>query len=139
MFGTNLIIPSLNPWNEIECATCPAHVSLWSKTPTDSQNEPQTSAQQVRSNTLCPPRGYDPIACLTPLQAVRRVLNRLYDGIPLPSTLQPNKTQKQSDRNAEIRRRYADGESLLDLANEYGLSKQRIHQIATGRDDVEGE
>ena len=83
-------------------------------------------------------RGYGPIACLTPLQAVRRVLYRLYDGIPLPSTLQPNKTQKQSDRNAEIRRRYAAGESLLDLATEYGLSKQRIHQIATDPAD-EGE
>jgi hypothetical protein len=86
-----------------------------------------------------PPRGYDPIACLTPLQAVRRVLYWLYDGIPLPSTLQPNKTQKQSDRNAIIRRRYAAGESLLDLATEFGLSKQRIHQIATDPDDVEGK
>src|SRR5216684_9081503 len=91
-----------------------------------------------RLRNRMPPRGYDPIACLTPLQAVRRVLYRLYDGIPLPSTLQPNKTQKQSDRNAEIRRRYAAGDSLLDLANEYGLSKQRIHQIATDPED-EGE
>src|SRR5258708_1698037 len=74
-------------------------------------------------------RGYEPIACLTPLQAVRRVFYRLYDGVPLPSTLQPNKTQKQSERNAEIRRRHAAGESLVDLAQEYDLSKQRIHQI----------
>src|SRR5258707_14968061 len=64
----------------------------------------------------CTPTGLRPIACLTPLQAVRRVLERLYDGIPLPSTLQPNKTPKQSERNAEIRRRYAAGESLVDLA-----------------------
>ena len=83
-------------------------------------------------------RGFEPTACLTPLQAVRRVLERLYDGIPLLSTLQPIKTPKQSERNAEIRRRYAAGESLLDLATEYGLSKQRIHQIATDPED-EGE
>ena len=94
---------------------------------------------QLTKLLIMPPRGYQPIACLTPLQAVRCVLYRLYEGIPLPSTLQPNKTPKQSDRNAEIRRRYADGESLLDLANEYGLSKQRIHQIATDPDEVEGE
>ena len=85
------------------------------------------------------PRRFELIACLTLLQAVRRVLYWLYDGSPLPSTLQPNKTQQQSERNTEIRRRYAAGESLLDLANKYGLSKQCIHQIATDPDDVEGE
>ena len=76
-----------------------------------------------------PPRGYDALACLTPLQAVQRVLTRLYDGIPLPSTLQPNKTQKQSDRNVEIRQRHAAGETIRALAQAFGISKQRIHQI----------
>ena len=66
---------------------------------------------------------------LTPLQAVQHVLARLYQGIPLPSTLQPNKTQKQSERNAEIRQRHAAGEALFMLAQAFGISKQRVHQI----------
>jgi len=86
---------------------------------------------------IVPPRGFQHPACLTLAEAVYRVLDRLYDGIPLPSTLQPNKTPKQSERNAEIRIRYAAGESLLDLANEYGLSKQRIHQVATASETIE--
>jgi hypothetical protein len=81
------------------------------------------------------PAGFQPTVCLTLSQAVQRVLERFYEGFPLPSTLQHNKDPKQSDRNADIRRRYANGESLLDLANEYGLSKQRIHQIATDPED----
>lgn len=38
-----------------------------------------------------PPRGFEPPACLTLAEAVRRVLDRLYDGSPLPSALQPKK------------------------------------------------
>ena len=76
-----------------------------------------------------PPRGFQHLPSLTPLQAVQHVLARLYHGIPLPSTLQPNKTQKQSDRNVEIRQRHAAGETIRSLAQAFGISKQRVHQI----------
>jgi hypothetical protein len=76
-----------------------------------------------------PPRGFQHLASLTPLQAVQRVLARLYHGIPLPSTLQPNKTQKQAERNLEIRQRHSAGETILALAQAFGISKQRVHQI----------
>ena len=76
-----------------------------------------------------PPRGFQHLPSLTPLQAVHRVLARLYHGIPMPSTLQPNKTQKQSDRNLEIRQRHAAGENIRALAQAYRISTQRIHQI----------
>jgi len=36
-------------------------------------------------------------------------------------------------RNLNIKTRYADGESLNDLANAYGVSTQRIWQIIKGR------
>src|SRR5258708_1175817 len=85
---------------------------------------------------ILPQRYYQPTACFTPLQAIRRILYRLYEGIPLSSTVQPYKTQKRSERNTEIRRRYAAGETLVDLANEYSLSKQRIHQIAIDPEDI---
>ena len=86
-----------------------------------------------------PPRGFQHLSSLTPLQAVQRVLARLYQGIPLPLTLQPNRTQKQSNRNANIYRRHASGESLVDLASEYGISKQRIHQIVIDHEADEGK
>lgn len=42
------------------------------------------------------------------------------------------------ERNVEIRRRRFEGEPLISLASEYGLSRQRIHQISnrplTGRE-----
>ena len=78
-----------------------------------------------------PPRGFQHLPILTTLQAVHRVLARPYHGIPLPSALQPNKTQKQSERNLEIRQRHAAGETIRALAQAFGISKQRVHQIIT--------
>jgi len=106
----------------------------------NTHRQPKRTAN-FRSNSsfkdLMPPRGFQHPACLTLAEAVYRVLDRLYDGILLPSTLQPNKPPKQSERNAEIRKRYAAAESLLDLANAYGLSKQRIHQVATASETID--
>ena len=78
------------------------------------------------------PRGYDTLANLTTSQAASRLLDWLYDGIPLPEVLQPNQTQPKRTRNEEIRERYAAGETLIALAKDYGISKQRVHQIITG-------
>jgi len=38
-------------------------------------------------------------------------------------------SEEKVDRNAEIRRRYQQGETITELAREYGLSLQRISQI----------
>src|SRR5450631_2028221 len=80
---------------------------------------------------IMPPRGCDDVASLTLSQAAARILDWLYDGIPLPQVLQPNQTQPKIVRNDEIRKRYAAGETLAALATEYGVSKQRVHQILT--------
>jgi Mor family transcriptional regulator len=80
-------------------------------------------------------RGFQHLASLTPLQAVQRVLTRLYHGIPLRSTLQPNKTQKKLIRNAEICKRHAAGDSIMALAKAFGISKQRVHQIIAAPDN----
>ena len=82
-----------------------------------------------------PPRGYDTLANLTLSQAASRLLGWLYDGIPLPEVLQPNQTQPKLARNAEIRKRYAVGETLISIGNAYGISKQRVHEIVTGSRD----
>ena len=80
---------------------------------------------------IMPPRGYDTLANLTTSQAASRLLDWLYDGIPLPEVLQPIQTQPLQDRNHEIRRRYQAGETLIAIAKDYGISKQRVHQIVT--------
>src|SRR5712691_9057068 len=84
---------------------------------------------------LLTPRGFQHLANLTPVQAPRRAIAWLYDGIPLPEVFQPDQTQPKTLRNAEIRQRYAAGESMPALAAEYGISKQRVHQILAAAHD----
>ena len=82
-----------------------------------------------------PPRGLEDLANLSLSQAASRILDWLYDGIPLPQVLQPNQTQPKLVRNDDIRKRFGAGETLVALAAEYGISKQRVHQIVTGSQD----
>ena len=56
----------------------------------------------------------------------------LYIAQPAPVQPVTNLTPKQYTRNARIRARYANGESLSRLADAFGLSPQRIDQIARG-------
>jgi hypothetical protein len=65
--------------------------------------------------------------------AVSHLVNRLYGGLPLPTTPQSQATPKQVERNAEIRAKYKTGTSVPDLAREYGISKKRIYQILRGK------
>jgi len=39
--------------------------------------------------------------------------------------------EEERERNAEIRRRVAEGESQAALAREFGISKQRVSQVLT--------
>lgn len=67
-------------------------------------------------------------------EAVSYLTTLLYQGIPTPQEPQNDGTMPKTERNAEIRARYAEGDvSVADLAAEYGLSPQRIHQIIHGR------
>jgi len=61
--------------------------------------------------------------------AVERVIEQLYAGIPLP--LQPinEKHLSKSERNTEICERYSQGETLDNIAKDFDLSHQRIHEI----------
>jgi DNA-binding CsgD family transcriptional regulator len=57
------------------------------------------------------------------------VLNQLYAGIPLPLHAITEKHVSKTERNAEICQRYSQGETLEDIAEDFGLSHQRVHQI----------
>lgn len=62
-------------------------------------------------------------------QAVGLFVSRLYAGLPLPPAPLDRNTPTKYERNAAIRRRYAAGDSLTQLAADYSLTIQRVHQI----------
>jgi hypothetical protein len=61
--------------------------------------------------------------------AIQRVLDLLYHGIPRPTKPVLPEYLSKSERNEQIRARYASGESIADLAREYQISDQRVFQI----------
>src|SRR5258708_5815526 len=61
--------------------------------------------------------------------AVRHLLTLLYRNIPSPLTPKSNKTPPKTERNREIQARYAESVSVPQLAKDFGISEQRIHQI----------
>lgn len=61
-------------------------------------------------------------------QAARLLLAALYRDKHTPRP-----EQLFTERNAEIRKRHASGETLDELSKAYGVSVQRIHQIVHRR------
>lgn len=61
--------------------------------------------------------------------ATQRWVKQLYLGIPYPKEPINKLIPPKTSRNQEIRRRYQDGELMISLAEYYGISEQRIHQI----------
>ncbi|MEO1164431.1 MAG: sigma factor-like helix-turn-helix DNA-binding protein [Chloroflexota bacterium] len=74
--------------------------------------------------------GIDLISRFDVLKAVEIILNACYFDIPLPSAPQKNKhVRHKFARNQLIIAQYADGASLSEIADEFGISEQRVHQI----------
>lgn len=65
--------------------------------------------------------------------ATQRILKLLYGDETLPPTPISNKIPQKTARNEAIRRRYAAGESVPELARAFRVSQQRVHQILRGR------
>lgn len=65
--------------------------------------------------------------------AARRVIFENYAEILLTRTPVSNTTPSKYDRNDEIRLRRLQGETLISLADVFGLSEQRVWQIVNGR------
>jgi hypothetical protein len=64
--------------------------------------------------------------------AARRLMVELYAGLLLPPSVSKRASRKHA-RNAALRARRRAGESLSALAEAFGISDQRVHQIAQGR------
>lgn len=76
-----------------------------------------------------PLRGIQIPTLLALEDAVLKILNILYSGLPIPQTPLSAITPPKIDRNNEIWAAYVDGESVPSLAKRYGISKPRIYQI----------
>jgi hypothetical protein len=63
--------------------------------------------------------------------AVSALLLRLYRD-SAPSKPRKFKNKSKDDRNNAIRIRFANGENLIDLAEFFNISSQRVYQIIHG-------
>jgi len=80
---------------------------------------------------MCPYGGYG--AQIAPelnsvAGAAFNILKRLY-----ATPLLPDKVMLKAERNKIIRDQYATGKTLKQLADEFGISLQRVHQIVNQR------
>lgn len=78
--------------------------------------------------------GFEPTACFDIWLAAFHILNQLYDS-PFPSEPQNDLVPEKVERNAEIRARYEQGETVGELAADFEISEQRVSQIIHGRRD----
>ena len=78
-----------------------------------------------------PHRGYEPPACFDIWLAAFHIIEMLYDS-PFPTEPQ-NDLPTKAERNAEIRTRYQQGETISQLADAFGVSQQRVWQILRGQ------
>ena len=78
-----------------------------------------------------PHRGYEPAACFDVWLAAFHIIEMLYDSPFL--TVPQNDLPTKAERNAEIRTRYQQGETISQLAATFDISEQRVWQILRGQ------
>ncbi len=83
---------------------------------------------QVNGNPIAP-TGFDITRIPFMNTAIQRVLDLLYAGISLPEKPVTDKQLPLTERNQLIRVHYATGETLQAIAQDFGISHQRVHQI----------
>jgi Mor family transcriptional regulator len=67
------------------------------------------------------------------VEAIQYGMLLLYIGQKLPHFPLSDHTPRQYERNHEIQSRYANGETIIDLATNFGISQQRVSQIVRGQ------
>ena len=81
-----------------------------------------------------PQRGFDDRSVFGQLAyAAYRMILENYAGMLLPQKPVTRITPTQCDRNEQIRLRHQQGETLISLAEVFGLSENRVWQIVHGR------
>jgi Mor family transcriptional regulator len=65
--------------------------------------------------------------------AIQHLLKVLYKGRAIPNTPPTRKQVAKMFRNLQIKKLYAEGVSVPELAEMFNISRQRIHQILRGK------
>ena len=85
-------------------------------------------------HTEVPHRGFDDRSVFEQLAyAARRMILENYAGMLLPQQPVTRITPAKCERNEEIRKRHRQGETLISLAEVFGLSENRVWQIVHRR------
>ena len=80
-----------------------------------------------------PRRGFKATSFPKAWWAMALAVSIAYYGRLLPTTPVSDGTPKKGERNADIRARHQQGESVATLADVFGISEQRVSQILRGR------
>ena len=80
-----------------------------------------------------PHRGFKATSFPKALYAMSFAISITYYGRFLPTSPVSDGTPKKCDRNAAIRARYQQGETVATLATVFGISEQRVAQILRGQ------
>ena len=85
-----------------------------------------------------PHRGLEPTSVFWAIcdiyEAIGRIIAALYEEQPEPEEPFNYRTPSKEQRNREIIKRYALGQSVQHLSFVFQVSEQRIHQILQGYD-----
>jgi len=87
------------------------------------------SAASITNNITMTMTGFNITRLPSINAAIECVIEQLYAGIPLSFQPITEKHISKAERNAEICQRYEEGETLEEIAEGFGLSHQRIHEI----------
>ncbi len=67
------------------------------------------------------------------MAAIQYGMLLMYIGQKIPLAPLTDHTPSKLTRNQEIRERYAQGETIVDLAEAFEISEQRVSQVLRGR------
>jgi len=84
-------------------------------------------------HTEMPHRGLEPRGLQHPVAAIQYGMLLMYVGRKMPLAPLTDHTPTKLTRNQEIRERYAQGETIVDLAEAFEISEQRVSQVLRGR------
>jgi hypothetical protein len=92
-----------------------------------NENLPSSEAQGEGKPVTPTGVGAPPVPSLK--SAVEWLLERLYEGLPLLEKPVTDKHISRHERNRLICQRYAASETLESIAQDFGISVQRVHQL----------
>jgi Mor family transcriptional regulator len=82
---------------------------------------------------LIPHRSLEPRGLQHPVVAIHYGILLMYIGQKIPLAPLTDHTPTKLTRNQEIRERYAQGETIVNPAEAFEISEQRISQVLRGR------